>query len=408
MTTSSTGLAQRRVQVGRSTATDAAQAGAEAARAAGADLPQTKLVLVFCSARYDLPRLLSGVCSAISDDVTVAGCTTDGEIIRGGAGAPTETGSAVSGPGVVVAALGGPGFTMTSTVVPHASDDRREAGAAAGAVMASIDAPHQVLLMIADGMTKEQHELVRGAYSVVGLEVPIVGGCSANGQAYSVTYQFHGTGAGAQAHTDALVAVGIGSTGPIGVGIAHGWVKSGEPMLVTSSELGEVFELDDEPALDVYLRRVGADRTIVDDADRWRDVSFRNPLGMSRRTGEDIRAVHAVHGDRSSLQCLADVPQGALVWTMTTDPELLVQSASQSCAMAVAQLGDVPARGLLVFDCSARKLKLGAEHLADEQAAIAEAAGDAPVAGFYTYGEIARTHGSRGMHHLTVVALALA
>ena len=396
------------MQVGRSTASDAAEAGAEAARAAGADLSETRLVLVFCAAQYDLPRLLAGVCSAISDDVIVAGCTTDGEIINAGPGAPSAPGSAVSGQGVVVTALGGPGFTITSTVVPEASDNRREAGATAGAVMAPLDSPHQVLLMIADGMTREQHELVRGAYSVVGLEVPIVGGCSANGQAYSITYQFHGTGAGAQAYTDALVAVGIGSTAPIGVGIAHGWVKDGEPMLVTSSEVGEVFELDDEPALDVYLRRVGADRTIVDDPDRWRDVSFRNPLGMSRRTGEDIRAVHAVDAQRSSLQCLADVPQGALVWTMTTGPELLVQSAGQSCAMAVAQLGDVPARGLLVFDCSARKLKLGAENLAAEHAAIAAAAGDVPVAGFYTYGEIARTHGSRGMHHLTVVALALA
>ena len=32
----------------------------------------------------------------------------------------------------------------------------------------------------------------------------------------------------------------------------------------------------------------------------------------------------------------------------------------------------------------------------------------APFGGFYTYGEIGRTHGSRGMHHLTVVTLALA
>ncbi len=31
-----------------------------------------------------------------------------------------------------------------------------------------------------------------------------------------------------------------------------------------------------------------------------------------------------------------------------------------------------------------------------------------PFGGFYTYGEIARTQGSRGMHHLTVVTLALA
>ena len=34
-------------------------------------------------------------------------------------------------------------------------------------------------------------------------------------------------------------------------------------------------------------------------------------------------------------------------------------------------------------------------------------AGGAPVAGFYTYGEIARTRGIRGFHNQTLVVLAL-
>jgi hypothetical protein len=34
-------------------------------------------------------------------------------------------------------------------------------------------------------------------------------------------------------------------------------------------------------------------------------------------------------------------------------------------------------------------------------------AGSAPFAGFYTFGEIARTHGVNGFHHQTLVVLAL-
>jgi len=34
-------------------------------------------------------------------------------------------------------------------------------------------------------------------------------------------------------------------------------------------------------------------------------------------------------------------------------------------------------------------------------------AGGAPVAGFYTYGEIARTHGISGFHNQTLVVLAV-
>jgi hypothetical protein len=142
--------------------------------------------------------------------------------------------------------------------------------------------------------------------------------------------------------------------------------------------------------------------------DAFRDLALQHPLGMSRRTGEDIRVVHAADQERGSLVCLSDVPQGALVWPMVTDAAALIEAASDSCSMAVQGLGGAVPRGVMVFDCGARKLKLGPEQIPVEQAAIRKFAAGAPVSGFYTYGEIGRTQGSRGMHHLTVVTLALA
>jgi len=379
------------------------RAGAEAAAAAQRD-PSAKLLIVFCSIHYEAAEVLDGVCSVTADDVLVVGGTSMGEIARNGPGIE-DIGI---GAAVVVLALGGPGFTVKTSVVRQASADRRESGAAAASAIAGIDAPHKALLMIVDGLTREQHELVRGAYSVLGASVPMVGGCSADDVQYVLTNQFHGTGAGVERLVDSIVAVGLGSNASIGIGIAHGWVKQGEPMVVTSSDGGEVFLLDDEPAVDVYLRRFGADRSLLDDGDAFRAAVFEHPLGMSRRSGEDIRVVHSVDCDRGSLLCLADVPQGALVWTMTTEADALVAAASHSCEMAIDGLGGRAPLGLAIFDCGARKLKLGSENIRAELAAIEAAAAGAPFGGFYTFGEIARTRGSRGMHHLTVVTLALA
>ncbi len=383
-------------------ADDGRRAGAEAATQALRDR-SAKLLIVFSSIDYDSIEVLDGICSVTPDDVLVVGGTSMGEIAQAGPGVE-EIGV---GTAVVAIALGGPGFCVSSTVVRHASADRRGSGAAAAAVVAMVDAPHRVLLMLVDGLTREQHDLVRGAYSVLGASVPMVGGCSADNAEYALTYQFHGTGAGVERLVDSIVAVGLGSNAPIGIGIAHGWSKHGEPMVVTSSNGGEVFLIDDEPALDVYLRRIGADRSLLDDIVRFRDVAFRNPLGMSRRSGEDIRVVHSADRDRGSLLCLADVPQGALVWTMSTDADALVAAAGRSCEMAVGSLGGQLPIGVVVFDCGARKLELGRDRIGAEQAAIAATAAGAPFGGFYTFGEIARTRGSRGMHHLTVVTLAL-
>jgi hypothetical protein len=394
---------ERWVSVGCSMAVDGRRAGGEAAAAAQLDR-LAKLLIVFCSAGYEAADVLEGICAVTPDDVLVVGGTSMGEIAACAPGVE-EIGV---GSAVVVTALGGPGFSVRSHVVRHASADRRQSGAEAASVMAGIDGSHMALLMIVDGLTREQHELVRGAYSVLGASVPMVGGCSADNLAYALTHQFHGTGAGVERLVDAIVAVGLGSSAPIGIGIAHGWAKQGVPMVVTSSDGGEVFLIDGEPALDVYLRRIGAGRSLLDDVDRFRDAAFEHPLGMSRRSGEDIRVVHSADAERGSLLCLADVPQGALVWTMTTDAAALVAAAARSCDQAVAALGGASPLGVVVFDCGARKLKLGADNVRAEQHAIAMSAAGAPFGGFYTFGEIARTNGSRGMHHLTVVTLAFA
>jgi len=66
-----------------------------------------------------------------------------------------------------------------------------------------------------------------------------------------------------------------------------------------------------------------------------------------------------------------------------------------------------PGLGLLLPH--ARREVLGAPGIANEIDRVAAAApAGAPVAGFYTYGEIARTRGLSGFHNQTLVVLAVA
>lgn len=377
-----------------------------ATRRSGIDVDSTRLLMVFCSPPpgMDIRDLLAAVQEVTPPQAGVVGCTTSGQLAGPGLGLD---GSDVRR-GVVAIALGGDGFQVRTQVVRDASRGRREAGIAAAGCVAELDRPHQICLLICDGLTREQHEIVRGAYSVLGATVPVAGGCSGDDYRYERTYQFHGDARGIEALTDGLVGIGLGSTGPIGVGVRHGWAKQGEPMLVTSSRGGSIERLDHEPALDVYLRRIGAGREHLRDGAAFRELSMRFPLGLSRRSGEDLRVVHDTDEAGGSLLCLADVPQGALAWAMGTNPEDLVAAAAQSCRDAVDGLAGQPPIGVICFDCGAREVMLGQDGIGRELAAIATTCGEVPFGGFYTYGEIARTRGARGMHHLTVVSLALA
>jgi hypothetical protein len=52
-------------------------------------------------------------------------------------------------------------------------------------------------------------------------------------------------------------------------------------------------------------------------------------------------------------------------------------------------------------------LLLGEDRIAEEVAAITACAGEAPFAGLYTYGEIARVRGVNALHGQTFVAMAI-
>lgn len=383
--------------VGHSALASSSEAGAEAAAEALAGR-SASLVIVFGSINYDFPPLLAAVGSVAGPGVTIVGCSSMGEI----------TDRRVTDDSVVVAALGGPGFDVSARVVRGASSGRHAAGREAARSLESVSAPHRALLLLCDGLTQEHHKIVRGAYASAGAAVPLVGGCAADNVSFTGTYQFYGDSTGVEIMSDAVVGVAIGSDAPIGVGVAHGWRRTDQAMVVTSSEESRIFQLDNEPALDVYLRLIGEDPSLTDDPDKFHHRAYYHPLGLSRRDGDDIRVVHSANASDRSLTCLANVPQGALAWLMESDTESLIDSAGDSCAHAVRMLAGAPPIGLLTFDCGARKLMLGYDNVQREVAAIRRNTSGTPVGGFYTFGEIARSQGSRGMHHLTVATLALA
>src|SRR5205823_4848244 len=168
----------------------------------------------------------------------------------------------------------------------------------------------------------------RGAYRVVGAEVPLVGGCAGDDLRMSGTAQFHD----GRVLRRSVVAAAIASDAPLGIGVRHGWRRVGAPMVVTRSEGNRVYALD--------------------------DASVR-------------------------------------------------EATDGACRDALAALDDRPPLGLVAFDCIARRGVLGEPGIHAEVDRIAEFAGGAPVAGFYTYGEIARTQGIGGFHNQTLVVLAV-
>lgn len=383
----------RWLAVGSSIEADSRLAGQQAARDAlhGDD---ARLLIVFASDRHDLESLLVGI-NEVSGGVPLIGCSTDGEMSPAG---PLRS-------SVVVTALGGEGFSVSTAVATDASARSRDAGGeVAGCASNVSDRAHQALMLLVDGARQGQEEILRGAYGVVGASVPLVGGCSGFEHQEQTTLLY-----GDRVLYDAVVGAAIGSDAPLGIAARHGWSNVGDAMTVTNSRDGRVYTFDDQPALDTYLARLGAPPAVYDDPAEFKSWAVTHPLGIRRRSGDEVRDVHGEpdFGDRS-LHCGGDITEGGLVWCMEGDEDSAMRATDAACAEAVAALGGLPPLGLLAFDCVSRRILFGEPGVEEEVGRVAAHAAGAPVAGFYTWGEIARTRGINGFHHQTLVVLAVA
>lgn len=383
---------ERWVGVGTSGDSDARRAGTEAARAAlrGDD---ACVLIAFASDDLDLEAFAAALVD-VAGDVPVVGCSTAGEIGPVG----------VTDGAAVVVALGGPGFSARTALARGVSADLRRAGAEAAARAQPADGAHRALILLSDGLAGDQQEVVRGAYSVAGALIPLVGGCAGDEMRMRRTRQIYG----AEVLTDGLIAVGLTSDGPIGVAARHGWRRVGQPMLVTAAEANRVLELDGRPALDVYVEHLDLPPAMAENPTAFAAFALTHPLGLDRRGGDEVRFVAGGDLADRSLRCIAQVPVGALVHLMEGDSLSVLGATDAACADAVEALGAHDPLGLLVFDCVARRAVLTGDGVDREMGSIRSRAKGAPVAGFYTYGEFARSVGIRGFHNQTLVVLALA
>jgi hypothetical protein len=342
------------------------------------------LVLVFLAGDLE-PEAVAAETREAAAGALVAGMTGTAAI---GADGVVETGcSAIAFSASVPAGVG----------AAEGADGRKSGREATSRAMAAIDGvPHGIVLLLVDSESGDQAEIVAGAYAVAGGRIPLAGG-AAGGPARA---RF----ADGRALSDGVVAVAIGSTTPIGVGIAHGCVPRRMPSIVTRSEGPRVIQLDGRPAQDVYLETLGVD-AVADD--EFEVLAMIHPLAEPELSGS-VRPRYVRGRDSDgALLCATSIERNAAVEVCDQTPDTVVESAREAVADAVSQL-ERPVGAALVFDCAARSAWFGTPLAERELEAVLDAFGEpAPgLAGAYTRGEIGRARGAKGDRNHSVVVAA--
>jgi methyl-accepting chemotaxis protein len=227
-------------------------------------------------------------------------------------------------------------------------------------------------------------------------------GAAGDDGAFKATHVGH---AGTTA-TDAAVALHVFSKQPWGIGVDHGLRPTTDRMQVTRATKNVVHEIDGRPAFEVY-RGHAAKRGVSLAPDSAGSFLIGNELGIYFFDKlHRARAPLAV-GPDGSLTCAGEIPQGASVCILDGEPDSMVAAAGRAAQEARKSLGGGDAAAVLLFDCVCRGMILDGQ-FAREIEAVRTAFPGVPVAGFLTYGEIARFKGHMdGWHNTTAVVAAI-
>lgn len=257
-------------------------------------------------------------------------------------------------------------------------------------------------VMLVDGLAGSGERLVKDVLAGTRPFQQVVGGGAGDDGQFKTTW----VGTSRQAGVDAAVALHVFGKKPWGVGVDHGLRAQTKPMRVTRASQNVVYELDGRPAIEAY-RAHARGRGVELTDENTTPFMIANELGVYfLNEVQHARAPLRV-GSEGELHLAADLPQGAHVCILDGEPDEMVKACGRAAAQAKAGLQGAKAAGVLVFDCICRGMILGAG-FQREIDAVREQFPGVPVAGFLTYGEIARFSGKLdGWHNATVVVTAI-
>lgn len=341
------------------------ETGAEAAAEACRLVEKPVLTFLFTTEGYDQEGVLEGVLSQTGASCLVGAC---------GAGIVTPQG--VYREGVAVLVLGGEGVSAVTAAVSFANGEAWETGKRLGkTLLDKAQVRAGTVFVFLDGLTDHISELLLGLYGVLGPGFRYAGGATGDNLRFQKTYQMTEHGVASSSVVAALV---WGCS--FGVGVGHGWRSVPVPLIITRARGRVLYELDEQPALEVYSRRLGEF-----DPKNFAEVGARHPLGLVDASGRFIIRDPLKVLPGGALQLVTDVPSRAAAYLMTAEKDDLLRVARDVAATAL-QAVRIP-RFALVFDCVSRSLLL--RNSSEEVAVVREALGSLPFVGFLTFGEVA-------------------
>ena len=252
-------------------------------------------------------------------------------------------------------------------------------------------------LMSPGGKMIDGETLIRSIEKTAGSHVNLFGGMAGDDITFTGTYVFTD-----DRSTDYGMAALILNEEKINLyGMAlSGWKPMGISRTITKSEDNLIYTIDDQPALEIYLRFLGKEESSDDDQVKFFDsIGIHYPFQVERDNREPMMCTPIGYNrEKGALICESNVAQGSK-FRFSTPPDFDIIETVVNKASTLKSKVDAEADALLIFSCAGRLSALG-PMAHDENEGLA-AVWNAPMAGFYTYGEFGRALNGKHEFHST-------
>jgi len=252
-----------------------------------------------------------------------------------------------------------------------------------------------------NGEAMDGNSIIRGIVESVGPDVSIIGGTA--GDDFSLTRSLVFTN-GTSSHK-AIMALVMDEEKVAINGLAiSGWKPVGTVKTITKSEGKWIYTIDDKPALEVFLNYMG--RISLDDnsPDPFYHIGFNYPLQYQKPSGNTgMCAPLMFNKAEGSLLCEFNLPTGTRFrFSLPPDFDIIDEVVAKSKEMKSQK--NIEADALLIFSCAGRLSTLGP--LANSEIEGLKEIWNAPMAGFYSYGEFGSASNERPEFHSTTISWA--
>ncbi|MFH0913514.1 MAG: FIST N-terminal domain-containing protein [Candidatus Omnitrophota bacterium] len=265
-------------------------------------------------------------------------------------------------------------------------------------------------VIFSDGLIEGASDLLLGLQEKLGKSFPLVGASASDDMRFSKTYLYFNR----ELLTDSAIGILWGGKLNFGLGIRHGWKPLGKPHTVTQSQGNMIYEIDNEPASQIYEEYLACDLPKLQK--EVKRISVLYPLGIDMPGEEEyiLRNILSIE-DNGSLHLQGNATLGSSIRLMIGTKESCLSATRQAVDEAKQVPTGITAKigtknFILVFDSISRYILLRRD-AAKELEIIKEGFGDkTPIIGLYTYGEQAplRATGYQGQacfHNQTITIL---